>query len=198
MAAVSESSSVRVATAGGVELLGLEPLEEYARRLAALLTVARRCGRGRRAHVLRLAEHASVLRTVYMALAEDARRGEAASPAAEWLLDNFHIISAAVRDIRHDLPPAFYARLPSIAVDDEYAGQPRVCAMASELIRRSAGRLDPQRLHRFVTAFQSVTPLTMGELWAWPSALKAALIEQLRARAEVLATSRVHRMDADR
>ena len=59
--------------------------------------------------------------------------------------------------------------------------------MAVELIRRSAGRLDPQRLHRFVTAFQSVTPLTMGELWAWPSALKSALVEQLRARADVLA-----------
>ena len=26
---------------------------------------------------------------------------------------------------------------------------------------------------RFITAFQSVTPLTIGELWAWPSALEA-------------------------
>ena len=52
--------------------------------------------------------------------------------------------------------------------------------MALELIRRSAGRLDAQRLHRFITAFQSVTPLTIGELWAWPSALKLALVEHLR------------------
>jgi cyclic beta-1,2-glucan synthetase len=50
------------------------------------------------------------LREVYTALAEDARQ-EAMSPAAEWLLDNFHIISAASRDIHHDLPPSFFKRL---------------------------------------------------------------------------------------
>ena len=182
-----------------MELLGLEPLEEYARRLAALLTLARRRRGGGRAHLVQLADHARVLRMVYTALAEDARRGEPSSPAAEWLLDNYHVISAAIRDIRHDLPPSFYRRLPRIAVGDEYAGQPRVCAMAVELIRRSAGRLDPQRLHRFVTAFQSVTPLTMGELWAWPSALKAAL-DRAAARAGRRARRRavLHRMDADR
>ena len=38
------------------------------------------------------------LREVYVALADDARQ-EALSPAAEWLLDNFHIITAAERDI---------------------------------------------------------------------------------------------------
>ena len=40
----------------------------------------------------------------------------------------------------------------------------------------------PQRLQRFIMAFQSVTPLTMGELWAWPCALKLALLEHLRAQ----------------
>ena len=86
---------------------------------------------------------------------------------------------AALRDIHHDLPPSFFRRLPRIAAD-EFAGLPRIYAMALELIRCSAGRLDAQRLHRFVTAFQSITPLTMGELWAWPSALKLALVEHLR------------------
>ena len=70
--------------------------------------------------------------------------------------------------------------------------------MALELVRRSAGRLDAQRLQRFVTAFQSVTPLTIGELWAWPSALKLALVEHLRVRADILAASRSHRQTADR
>ncbi len=194
---MSETAAVRP-PAAGVELLGIEPLEEYARRLAALLTLARRRRGGGRAHLVQLADHARVLRMVYTALTEDARRGEPLSPAAEWLLDNYHVISHAIRDIRHDLPPSFFRRLPRIAVGDEYAGQPRVCAMAVELIRRSAGRLDSQRLHRFVTAFQSVTPLTIGELWAFPSALKSALVEQLRARADVLSTSRAHRIDADR
>ena len=180
-----------------IELLGIEPLEEHARRLAALLTVSLRRRGGSREHLKRLRQHAHALRQVYTALADDARRGEPSSPAAEWLLDNFHIVLSALRDIRHDLPPDFFRKLPQIA-DDEFAGLPRIYAMALELIRCSAGRLDSQRLHRFVTAFQSVTPLTMGELWAWPSALKLALVEHLRTRADVLATSRAHRLDADR
>ena len=183
-------------TPGTIELLGIEPLEEHARRLAALFSVSLRA-HGGRAHLTRLRQHTRALRAVYTSLAEDAKRGEPSSPAAEWLLDNFHIILAAVRDIQHDLPPAFFRRLPRIAAD-EFAGLPRIYAMALELIRCSAGRLDPQRLHRFVTAYQSITPLTVGELWAWPSALKLALVEYLRTRGDILATSRAHRLEADR
>ena len=119
------------------------------------------------------------------------------SPAAEWLLDNFHVISAAARDIQHDLPPSFFRRLPRVAAD-EFAGLPRIYALALELIGSSAGRLDAQRLQRFISAFQSVTPLTIGELWAWPSALKLALIDHLRERGDVLAATRAHRLAADR
>src|SRR6478735_4138898 len=179
-----------------LELLGIEPLEEHARRLAALLTV-RASRRGSATHLKRLDAHMRALREVYVTLTDDGRVGEERTPAAEWLLDNFHLISAAARDIRHDLPSSFYQRLPVVA-SDEFAGLPRVYAMAVEIIGRSAGRLDPQRLHRFVSAFQSITPLTMGELWAWPSALKLALIDYVRARADALAASRLHRVLADR
>src|SRR6476659_5440041 len=90
----------------GEELLSIELLEEHARRLAALLTLSpRRRGSGR-AHRRQLKAHMRALREVYVALAADARQ-EAVSPAAEWLLDNFHLVSAAARDIHHDLPPAF-------------------------------------------------------------------------------------------
>jgi cyclic beta-1,2-glucan synthetase len=180
-----------------IQLLGVELLEEHARRLAALFTVSRRPSRGVLTHLRRLNENRKVLSATYRALAEDVRLGEAASPAAEWFLDNFHIVSAAGRDILHDLPTSFFRRLPRIAAD-EFEGVPRIYAMALELLRTSAGHLDAQRLSRFITAFQSVTPLTMGELWAWPSALKLALIEHLRARADELAATRAHRQHADR
>ena len=142
-----------------LELLGIEPLENHARRLAALLTVNTR-GRTTVTHLKRLDAHVRALRKIYVTLNEDVTRGEERTAAAEWLLDNFHVISAAARDIRHDLPAQFYQRLPSVAAD-EFAGLPRIYAMALELIGHSAGRLDPQRLHRFVSAFQSITPLTM-------------------------------------
>src|SRR6478609_3730880 len=188
-----EANDIRPSSS--IELLGIEPLEEHARRLAALLTVSRRRPFGR-THVKRLREHTRALRETYTSLADDAARGEPSSPAAEWLLDNFHIVIAALRDINHDLPPTFFRRLPRVAAD-EFATLPRIYAMALELIRCSAGRLDSERLHRFVTAFQSITPLTMGELWAWPSALKLAIIEQLRTRADILTTNRAQRLHAD-
>jgi cyclic beta-1,2-glucan glucanotransferase len=180
----------------GLELLGIELLEEHARRLAALLSLARRHRGSGRVHLRRLNEDARALREVYTALADDARR-EDVSPAAEWLLDNFHMISAAARDIHHDLPVSFFRRLPQIATD-EFAGLPRVYALALELIRCSTGNLDAQRLHRFITAFQSITPLTIGELWAWPSALKLGLVEHLRVRADILAETREYQRAADR
>src|SRR5687767_11970086 len=184
------------ALGSGAELLSIELLEEHARRLAALLTIAPgRRGSGR-AHVRQLKDHMRALREVYVAFADDAQR-EPLSPAAEWLLDNFHLISAAARDVQHDLPPAFFRRLPRVA-SDEFAGLPRIYALALELIRLSAGRLDAARMQRFISAFQSVTPLTMGELWGWPSALKLALVDHLRARADGLAATRAHRLAADR
>ncbi|HYT64883.1 MAG TPA: glucoamylase family protein, partial [Vicinamibacterales bacterium] len=164
--------------------------------MAALISIAPRRRGGGRAHLRQLNDHMRALRGVYTALADDARQ-EAMSPASEWLLDNFHIISAAARDIHHDLPPSFFRRLPRIA-SEEFAGLPRVYALALELIGSSAGRIEAQRLQRFISAFQSVTPLTMGELWAWPSALKLALLDHLRMRADGLAATRAHRQAADR
>jgi cyclic beta-1,2-glucan synthetase len=188
------STNPRAATDS--ELLSVELLDEHARRLAALLTIETRGGGNGRTHLRQLKGHMQALRGVYSALAADAR-DEAMSPAAEWLLDNFHIVSAAARDIQHDLPPSFFKRLPRV-VAGEFSGLPRIYVLALELIGSSAGRLDSQRLQRFISAFQSVTPLTMGELWAWPSALKLALLDHLRARGDVLAAARAHRVAADR
>ena len=118
--------------ARGEELLSLDLLEEHARRLAAQFTLSpRRSGNGR-AHLRQLQAHMRALRGVYTALSDDAR-SEPMAPAAEWLLDNFHIISAAARDIHHDLPASFFRRLPRIA-SDEFAGLPRIYALALELI----------------------------------------------------------------
>src|ERR1700720_2522268 len=107
-----------IETPSRVELLGIELLEEHARRLAALFTLSRRRPARSRTHLRRLEENREALSDTYRALADDARRGEAASPAAEWFLDNFHVVSAAARDILHDLPTAFFRRLPRIAADD--------------------------------------------------------------------------------
>ncbi|HUR34823.1 MAG TPA: glucoamylase family protein [Vicinamibacterales bacterium] len=179
-----------------IELLGIEPLEEHARRLGALFTVTRRPRQSGRSHLQRLESSRRTLRANYRALAAAARSGESPVPAAEWLLDNFHMVEASARDIVRDLPRSFFRRLPTIAAD-EFEGYPRIYGLALELIRASAGHLDAARLSRFITAFQSVTPLTIGELWAWPSMLKLALVEHVCVRAEVLEGARAQRQAAD-
>ena len=74
----------------------------------------------------------------------------------------------------------------------------RIYAMALELIRHTDGRLDRLQLVRFMAAYQTVAPLTIGELWAWPSMLKLALIENLRRLAEETLQAREARLLADR
>jgi len=176
-------------------LLGVERLEERARALAAEFTLARD---PRRSSPLlrRLASHKRVLHQAYRVLAGDVRRGEPVTPAAEWLLDNFHVIEGEIREIRQYLPSSYYRELPKLAAR-ELAGTARVYAMAVELLRYSDARLDAARLKRFVQSFQSVAPLTIGELWAWPSMLKLALIEHVRRLTEEVIKARQARLEAD-
>src|SRR5260370_14390829 len=69
--------------------------------------------------------------------------------------------------------------------------------MAVELVRHSDSRIDRQQLAVFVNSYQRVAPLTIGELWAWPSMLKLALIENLRRLAEEMLAARADRRAAD-
>jgi cyclic beta-1,2-glucan synthetase len=161
------------------ELLNVERLEERAKALAADLATARP-SRFRRAVLLRrLNENLSALRHVYRTVADDVHRGESAEPGAEWLLDNFHLVEAEGEGVRHDLPGRFYRKLPR-APGKEHAGRLRLYVIAEELVSASDARLDAARLSRFLLAYQTVTPLPLGELWAWPSVLRLALIENVR------------------
>ena len=178
------------------ELLGVERLEERARALAAAFTLSRNPRRGAPRLLRRLADDKRVLRQAYRALAGDARRGEAIAPAAEWLLDNFHLVEGEMREVRHNLPQRYYRELPKLATR-ELAGTARIYAMAVEMLRYSDARLDAHRLDRFIYAYQTVAPLTIGELWAWPSMLKLALVEHLRRLAEELVETRAGRRAAD-
>jgi cyclic beta-1,2-glucan synthetase len=145
----------------------------------------------------RLEENLRLLATAYRALADDVHRGLAVTPAAEWLLDNYHLVETEARRVRRDLPPRYYRTLPKLA-GREFAAQARIHELALELIRHGDGRLDEERLRRFVLGFQTVTPLAIGELWALPSMLKLALVENLRRLAEGMLAGRTARLQADR
>jgi cyclic beta-1,2-glucan synthetase len=177
------------------ELLSVERLDERARSLAARFTV-HPSRRAARSVFQRFDDNVRRLREAYRLLAGDVRRGEFVTAAAEWLLDNFHLVASEIRDVHQNLPRGYYRELPKLAAREQ-AGNARVYALAVELIRHSDSRLDRAQLVRWLDAFQTVAPLTIGELWAWPSMLKLALVENLRRLADETLAARAARRAAD-
>jgi cyclic beta-1,2-glucan synthetase len=172
------------------ELFGPEHLEGHARTLAAQAAAARvtpgepligRFHRNRRALV---AAHREIVAAFH--------RQETFGSDAEWLLDNFHIISDALAEIETDLPRGYYELLPKLPAGP-LAGFPRVYALALELVAHCDSCFDENHLTRFAQAYQGVTPLTIGELWAVPIMLRLVLIENLRRLAEQIVHVRAER-----
>ncbi len=176
------------------ELLGAQRLEDRALTLAERFTIN---PRARATNILpRFAENARVLRHAYRTLASDVRAGRFLTSGAEWLLDNFHLVASQIADAHRNLPRTYYRQLPPLA-SPEYLGRARVYAMAIELVRHSDGRFERKQLEQFLNSYQRVAPLTIGELWAWPSMLTLALVENLRRLADEILRSRRARTIAD-
>ena len=177
------------------ELFGIERLEQHAESLAAAQRVMRQSGRGRRL-LARVDHNGRVLRESYRVIANAIREERAITPAAEWLVDNFHVVDEQLREIRDDLPPGYYRELPKL-IDGPLAGYPRVYGIAWAFVAHTDSRLDPESLRRFVRAYQHVQPLTMGELWAVAITLRVVLVENLRRLAESIVRGRAARQEAD-
>ena len=120
------------------ELLSLEGLEERAKSLAGTFTLARDPKAGKHEVLPRLEENLRVLRAAYRSLADDAARGAPLPPAAEWLLDNFHLMESEARAVRHDLPLAYYEKLPKLAAR-EHSGQARALRDGARAHPRATG-----------------------------------------------------------
>ena len=177
------------------ELFGLERLEEHADSLAHAQTVASRTVGVPSLH-RRLDDNAATLLTAYRASALEVEGDRGVVPAAEWLLDNYHLVEAQIREIREDLPPGYYWQLPKLAVGP-FAGYPRVLGIAWAFIAHTDSHFDPETLIRFVAAYQRVQPLTIGELWAIAITLRIVLVENLRRLADQITTGRAARSQAN-
>ncbi len=177
------------------ELFGVERLEQHAESLAAAQPVLSGTVRGRPL-LPRVQDNGRFLRETYRAVAKAIREERSIVPAAEWLVDNFHIVDEQLREIRDDLPPGFYRELPKLA-DGPFAGYPRVYGIAWAFVAHTDSRFDPDLLRRFVLAYQRVQPLTIGELWAVAITLRVVLVENLRRLAEGIVRGRSAREAAD-
>ncbi len=177
------------------ELCSLERLEQYAIELAASYQLAKD-HRHPTGLLERLEENGRLLTQAYRTIAGSVRQGRTISPAAEWLMDNFHIVQEQLREIREDLPGHYYRELPKLA-GGPYAGYPRVYHIAVTILAHSDCRLDGDVLRRFMQAYQIVSPLTIGELWAVAIMLRLALVENLRRLAKQSLWARAERERAD-
>ena len=118
------------------------------------------------------------------------------TPATEWFLDNFHIIEDQLRSIKRDLPEDYYKQLPKVKSGD-FAGYPRVYAIAHSIVSRSDARLDIENIKKFIIAFQTHTPLTIGELWAVAITLRISLIKRILPLVRRIHFSKKQRENAD-
>ena len=178
------------------EIFSVERLEQYARVLAQEhKTVVKKKGR---AELLpRLEDNGRKLIAAYHTLIGSIKEGRAITPAAEWLVDNFHIVEEQLREIREDLPRSYYHELPKLS-EGELKLYPRIYAVAVALIAHTDCRLDTETLRRYIAAYQTESPLTIGELWAIAIMLRLALVENLRRLAVAMVQARKERDEADK
>jgi len=176
------------------ELFSADQMEQHGKILAGSHTLSP--GQAPDRLLTRLAENADLLIGAQDLLTEAVKANRRITPAGEWLLDNFYLIEEQIRTARRHLPKGYSRELPRL-MNGPSASLPRVYDIALEMISHGDGRVDPEILSRFAAAYQTVTSLKLGELWAIPIMLRLALIENLRRIAARIATDRIDRNLAD-
>ncbi len=180
------------APAPGV-LFTIEQLTQHARMLAGEHRAV--TGRGANTLLPRLDENEAVLRA-YNAATYAADQARRITPASEWILDNFYLIEEQIHMARRHLPRRYSRELPRLT-GGRAAGLPRVYDIVLEYVSRVDAQLELESLSAFLAAYEAVTPLKLGELWAVPIMIRLALIENLRRLTDRLTLARRDRDRAD-
>jgi len=176
------------------ELFSAEQMQQHGKTLAGLHQLSPKQVPDQL--LSRLAENEDVLIGVRDLLAEVVKANGRIAPAGEWLLDNFYLIEEQIRTAKRHLSRGYSRELPRL-LNGSTAGLPRVYDIALETISHGDGRVDPENLSQFVASYQTITDLTLGELWAIPIMLRFALVENLRRAAARIAAHRIDRNRAD-
>jgi cyclic beta-1,2-glucan synthetase len=176
------------------ELFSADQTELYGGILAASHELS--TDRGTDQLLARLDENEKTLFDICNVLTEAVTADQLLTPAGEWLYDNFYLIEEQIRTARRHLPKSYSRELPLLASGPS-ADLPRVYDIALQAISHGDGRVDTESLRRFVTAYQGVVSLQLGELWAIPIMLRLALIENLRRVGVHVAAGRKDRNLAD-
>ena len=126
------------------EIFGLQRFAQHGRSLGETHRAARA---GSRAATFfpRLRSNIRALREAHRYIGVQAATGYDISPAAEWLLDNFHLIEAQLKEIHDGLPRSYFRALP-VLLDEPLAGLPRVYGVAWAFVAHTDGAFDEDLL----------------------------------------------------
>ncbi len=136
------------------------------------------------------------LHKAYHVLVTALRQDVEATPAAEWLVDNFYVIREQVDQVRELLPAGYRRRLPRLG-SGPLRGMPRIYELVRELVQFTDNVVDVDILGRFVRPYQEVDPFQIGELWAIPILVRFVLLERLTEVADALRLDRLRRIRAN-
>ena len=178
------------------EIFGLERSKQHARSLAESQITTDHPPRVY-SIIDRLDDNATVLLAAYREICTALAAGNSITPAAEWLVDNYHLVEEQILQTRADLPPGFYRQLPKLA-EGPLAGHPRIFGLVWAYVAHTDSHFNPATLTDFVNEYQLVQPLTIGELWAVAISLRLILIENLRRISQRIMAARRGRETADK
>ncbi len=176
------------------ELFSSDQMERFGKVLAGTHHLSTKPGKD---HLLkRLSDNENILHEVRKLLNDSIKKKYQITPAGEWLIDNFYLIEEHIRNAKKHFPKDYSEDLPQL-LNGESAGKTRIYDIVLQIISHSDGRINMESLSSFVKAYQTVTNLQLGELWAIPIMLRLALIENLRRVSTRIAIDRVDRNLAD-
>ncbi len=184
-------TSERDSTLLRAELLSIAQLKRHAIKLAKQHQINPHISSDKL--LARLADNERVITSAYESITASSvnfeKINQKLSPAENWLLDNYYLIQQQFTLARRHLPRGYSQQLPRIlgGVSD---GFPRIYDLALTLISHMDGRVDADNATEFIAAYQTVEPLMLGELWAFPIMLQLSLLENLRRVAVRIANRR--------
>ncbi|PRR78185.1 N,N'-diacetylchitobiose phosphorylase [Clostridium liquoris] len=114
----------------------------------------------------------------YDYLNNEAKNKKKIVSAGEWLLDNLYLIQKEYKNIKNNMSGSYYENLPVI-YKGVMKGYPRIYYIAKKIVYMTDGKINKENIEEFINKYQKHTLLTSGELWALPSMLKIALIQNI-------------------
>jgi len=170
------------------ELFSSEQMARLGKTLAGTHNLSDKSGKDQL--LKRLADNEIVLHEVRKLLTDSIKRKYQITPAGEWLIDNFYLIEEDIRNAKLHFPKKYSEDLPQL-LKGSSANLTRIYDIVLQIISHSDGRIDIENLSGFIKAYQSVTTLKLGELWAIPIMLRLGLIENLRRVSARIAIDRI-------